>query len=108
LRPAQSAALIESLHVTHDGKACEARNANVTRWNGVVNTLMGCCGKALLSGWLRAAAAVYVTLVAAAAPAQAAAPDAGAAASIEPALAGLMAMAALAVMWWRLLGRSDE
>ena len=68
---------------------------------------MGCSGKALLSGWLRAAAAVYVTLVAAA-PAQAAAPDAGAAASIEPALAGLMAMAALAAMWWRLLARSDE
>ena len=70
---------------------------------------MGCCGKALLSDWLRAAAAVLGVLVAAAAPARAAvAPDAGSAASMEPALAGLMAMAALAVMWWRLLGRSDE
>lgn len=82
----------------------------MTRGNIYANMLKGCCGKALLSGWWRATAAVvWVALVAAAAPAQAdaaAAPDA--AASMEPALAGLLAMAGLAAMWWRLLARSDE
>ena len=104
-----SAALIESLRVTRSGSLAKVRNANVTLGRVVIDLLMGCSGKALLSGWLRAAAAVLVALVAAAAPAQASvAPDAGSAASTEPALAGLMAMAALAAMWWRLLARSDE
>ena len=77
-----------------------------------MNTFMGWCSKALRSGWLRGAAAVLVIVVSAIAPAQAAAAagtDAGpASASMEPALAGLMALAGLAAMWWRLLARSDE
>ena len=77
-----------------------------------MNTFMGCCSKTLRSGWLRGAAAVLGVLVATAAPTQAATAagtDGGpATASMEPALAGLLALAALAAMWWRLLARSDE
>lgn len=84
----------------------------MTRGRAIFNPSIGGCGKALVSRWLRAAAAASVTLVAAAAPAQAATEggtDGGLAiASMEPALAGLLAMAALAAMWWRLLARSDE
>ena len=77
-----------------------------------MNTFMGCCSKAFRSGLLRGVAAALVILMSAAAPTQAATAagtDGGpATASMEPALAGLLALAALAAMWWRLLARSDE
>ena len=54
MRLPESAALIEPLRVTRSGSLAKARNANVTRGRIVIDLLMGCSGKALLSGWLLA------------------------------------------------------